>query len=487
MVNLKKFNSRMKMPNIKFLGQYSPHSKGHMKEQVQALGRLNSNTIYADVIFHCKSKRMFTSSKLLLAHCSQFLSTIFTPGSDLDIFQPVTYTFLCPGFEPTAMYKVMEILNTGQTLLQVQDAKLYQDICFILKSLQIDINLTDPGIWNHSFQHQNLDPNIMPEYEHTPTQSLSSTTRWSNSGTASHSFGIPTPLLEDYTTSNHTNVSTLPIKSIYLEHTNYKTTPIHSVNTNQSVNISADTYTSTLMRPTDTSKKFLKHYLCKICDKDFQFSISYEKHMKKHGVIKSKKSADLDNDLQILKENLSGCSINELANLSATHSGQKSVESAQSSDSSTSICCQLCPAVRKYPQDMKFHYALSHFSEKFEEYFVQNKGACKFCSKIFLNRTQQIGHLLSVHKFVQNLIPYVGKIPERKAQLQNQIISDPDPGIQNRIFSCHICNEEFTRRFKLVCHMSLKHYRDELKKYYGEEVSIFHFIYTFAYCSYIQS
>ena len=179
----------------------------------------------------------------------------------------------------------------------------------------------------------------------------------------------------------------------------------------------------------------------------------------------------------ILKENLSGCSINELANLSATHSGQKSVESAKSSDSSTSICCQLCPAVRKYPQDMKFHYALSHVSDKFEEYFVPNKGACKFCSKIFLNRTQQIGHLLSVHKFVQNLIPYVGKIPERKAQLQNQIISDPDPGIQNRIFSCHICNEEFTRRFKLVCHMSLKHYRDELKKYYGEEVSFFHFIY----------
>ena len=61
---------------------------------------------------------------------------------------PVTYDLLCPGFEPQAMKKILEILYTGETYLDTTDNSLYFEMRSILDALQISMALPDLSALN---------------------------------------------------------------------------------------------------------------------------------------------------------------------------------------------------------------------------------------------------------------------------------------------------------------------------------------------------
>ena len=60
----------------------------------------------------------------------------------------MTYDLLCPGFEPQAMKKILEILYTGETYLDTTDNSLYFEMRSILDALQISMALPDLSALN---------------------------------------------------------------------------------------------------------------------------------------------------------------------------------------------------------------------------------------------------------------------------------------------------------------------------------------------------
>jgi hypothetical protein len=111
----------------------------------KALANLNynNNSAFADVTFHCNNNSTFKVNKLVLAFSSKLLGPIFQTSCDLTSFLPVTYDILCPGFEPQALQKVLEILYTGKTFINKKDARLYQDMRSILDQLQMSMALDE--------------------------------------------------------------------------------------------------------------------------------------------------------------------------------------------------------------------------------------------------------------------------------------------------------------------------------------------------------
>jgi hypothetical protein len=361
------------------------------------------------------------------------------------------HTFICPEFEPTAMEKVMEILNTGQTQLQEDDATLYKDICFIFKTLEIDINLTEPGIWNPMFKHQGVDLYIEQEGEQTPAQIFSSTTTWSSSGTGS-SGSLTTS--EEAETSSYTLITKTPTLSCSnrTSMSQEQTNEMDIKNYEHKVNIATESYTSTSIV---SIKNSFRNFLCRICDKGFQFSISLDKHMKRH--IATKNTKKYDSDLQTFNKCVP-------TYLSATPKGQKADKTTK-----IAIQCHICCTVLE-SRNVKYHYATSHFIDKLEENICPDKRGCRICSKRFLSRLSLIRHLCSVHHIMENLIPLIENQPRRKTMLPDEYISKKDPA--NGLHGCNLCSKEFRTQRNLAFHMSLSHYKNDLKQYYGDKVRV---------------
>jgi hypothetical protein len=126
----------------------------------KALANLNynNNSAFADVTFHCNNKSTFKVNKLVLAFSSKLLGPIFQTSCDLTSFLPVTYDILCPGFEPQALQKVLEILYTGKTFISSKDARLYQDMRSILDQLQISMTLNDKVFGSPNYKP---DPDVI--------------------------------------------------------------------------------------------------------------------------------------------------------------------------------------------------------------------------------------------------------------------------------------------------------------------------------------
>jgi hypothetical protein len=126
----------------------------------KALANLNynNNSAFADVTFHCNNKSTFKVNKLVLAFSSKLLGPIFQTSCDLTSFLPVTYDILCPGFEPQALQKVLEILYTGKTFINSKDARLYRDMRSILDQLQISMTLNDKVFGSPNYKP---DPDVI--------------------------------------------------------------------------------------------------------------------------------------------------------------------------------------------------------------------------------------------------------------------------------------------------------------------------------------
>ncbi len=79
----------------------------------------------------------------MLGYSSGLLRQIFQTSCDLPTYLDFTYDLICPGFEPEAMKRILEILYTGETYINTYDVKLYKDMRSILSALQISMILPD--------------------------------------------------------------------------------------------------------------------------------------------------------------------------------------------------------------------------------------------------------------------------------------------------------------------------------------------------------
>ena len=147
-----------------------------------SLGVLSTSEAFTDVTIHCKNKIKLKANKLILSYSSKLLKPLLTLNCDLAMFIPVTYDIVCPDFEPEAMRKVLEILYTGETYVDITNLTLYKEIKSILVELQIGMSLPDlgmekdePPVLCNSFVDIILSIKPETDAEQGPTESDSST------------------------------------------------------------------------------------------------------------------------------------------------------------------------------------------------------------------------------------------------------------------------------------------------------------------------
>ena len=80
---------------------------------------------------------------MVLGYSSKLLGKIFQTNCDLATHLDLTYDILCPGFEPEAVKRILEILYTGETYINANNLKLYKEMRSILTALEISMTLPD--------------------------------------------------------------------------------------------------------------------------------------------------------------------------------------------------------------------------------------------------------------------------------------------------------------------------------------------------------
>ena len=93
---------------------------------------------FSDVIIHCKNQITLGANKIVLARCSKFLASIFSTESRIESYIGLRYDLVCNHFEAEAMQKVLELIYTGSTLINLQDENITDNIKCIVESLKMD-------------------------------------------------------------------------------------------------------------------------------------------------------------------------------------------------------------------------------------------------------------------------------------------------------------------------------------------------------------
>ena len=89
-----------------------------------------------------ENRNILAGNKIVLAQSSKLLAKIFKRNCE-DCLSPDEFDLICPDFEFEALKKVLELVNTGKTLLKVRDQPMWNEIASIVKCLQININFDD--------------------------------------------------------------------------------------------------------------------------------------------------------------------------------------------------------------------------------------------------------------------------------------------------------------------------------------------------------
>ena len=96
---------------------------------------------YNDVNLHCQGNVQVKTNKIALFFSSKMFQKIFETNCDCNNTSLLQeYNILCPDFDPDAMAKVLELINSGTTKVSTDNFELGTGMISIMQSLQISIN-----------------------------------------------------------------------------------------------------------------------------------------------------------------------------------------------------------------------------------------------------------------------------------------------------------------------------------------------------------
>ena len=130
------------MPNIIYVGtkpiiKSLDGSKMYAQNLTKAFDGYKADE---DVTLHCQGNVQVKTNKIALLFSSKLFQKIFETNCDSNINLLQGYDIICPDFNPEAMAKVLELINTGTTELSL-DVELRTGMISIIQSLQINIQL----------------------------------------------------------------------------------------------------------------------------------------------------------------------------------------------------------------------------------------------------------------------------------------------------------------------------------------------------------
>ena len=103
-----------------------------------AISKVVTLESFTNVRIHCKNHITLGANKIVLAGCSKFLSSIFSTESRVESYISLSYDLVCSHFEPEAMKKVLDLIYTGSTLINLQNKNIIDNMKFIVESLKIE-------------------------------------------------------------------------------------------------------------------------------------------------------------------------------------------------------------------------------------------------------------------------------------------------------------------------------------------------------------
>ena len=130
------------MPKIDFIGgQNRLVPKEGTSSYLAKLAHHIQTSTNHNVNIHCKNQKIIKANKLLLSCSSDFLKRIFE--CDLaTAYLGLNYDVMCPDFDGLAMTKVLELISSGNTLINsTEENGIVIEMLDIINSLKIYTNM----------------------------------------------------------------------------------------------------------------------------------------------------------------------------------------------------------------------------------------------------------------------------------------------------------------------------------------------------------
>ena len=476
------------MPNIIYVGT-KPIIKSLDGSQMYAQNLTKAFDGYKtdeDVTLQCQGNVQVKTNKIALLFSSKLFQKIFETNCDSNINLLQGYDIICPDFNPEAMAKVLELINTGTTELSL-DVELRTGMISIIQSLQINIQL-EPANYIQMTSRNKADKqesllqfmdDVSDKIKMTSQKMLKKCDKSQMTSPKMAEACDQIKMAESVPSQEMFEFNELPGRLIKLPKS------------------STDTEVNEIIT------KLSMPYSCEYCDKRFHLFIDLKQHMKKHqNKSKLYESASLaeqqqeqqmeddeqeivnledDADIQVKEESSLPCPFcdESFTNLMSydehieKHSDEhgssqdqieKTVVDVEASDieiemtnktekiwletsgqdltcdteqnhGSVSIRCPLCKARKKKFTHLLSHMAACHYKKEISQYAAKTQRKCQMCKIDFRTYSHLMSHLVSGnHNLLDKIVPkeMVETLKEIKAVLNRKPVNkDRKNGLRN--------------------------------------------------------
>ena len=441
-----------------------------------------------DVTLHCQGNVQVKTNKIALLFTSKLFQKIFETNRDSNINPLQGYDIICPDFNPDAMAKVLELINTGTTKLSL-DVELRTGIISIIQSLQINIKLEaqnymemKPG--NRADEHESLEqfmddvkdkinmmskkcdksqmtsPKIAEACDQIKiAESLPSQKRFElielperpKSSTDTEVNAIINKLSMPYSCEYcdlrfHMFIG---LKQHMKKHPKLDESASLAKQKHQQMENDQQEIVN-LEDDADIQIEEESSLPCPFCDESFTNLMSYDVHVRKHSDEHISSQDHSEKSLpDVEASDIEIDMTNKTEKIWLETSGQDQTCDTDQNDESVSIKCPLCKAWKHKFTHLRTHMAAIHYKKEISQYAAKSQRICQMCKTDFRSYSHLVSHLVSGnHNLLDKIVPkeMVETLKEIKAVFNNKDRKKCDQDLRNirrrRELNFNIDNDE---------------------------------------------
>jgi len=147
--------------------------------------------------------------------------------------------------------------------------------------------------------------------------------------------------------------------------------------------------------------------------------------------------------------------------------------------SSTAFQCRICHKESHSHAKLLSHYTTAHYLDKLKPHFCKETQTCNLCKKAFQKKHQLLYHIAYTHKVLAGLVlnkeDGLVKTSSETVPLETRSICKPKvihkKKSESKNIECFKCKKAFSQYSKLLNHLAIKHFRENLTETYQKETN----------------
>lgn len=359
---------------------------------------------------HCVNKTVIRTNHFFLACASKFLRTLLSSSSE-------SYDLICPGFEPTAVEKVLALVSGQPAYLDPEDTGLYNQISFILCQLKIEIKL--PPMFNSGHSKADTCRDTIPslsklgKFGKAIDLSYLTTMRRYNAARASAYPNLSnqessSEALDDHMNPHFGTIEPGPSTSNgRLDQGQRPNMDKHIrrlfFDVDEIYESRPATVTSMPAIKTELHDSGFEQYLASFCSSDSSPGVTTREDSSRLDV------ADGENDSELES------SSEDDVQMSETETTDKASSRIVSNLDLDWFECHICPQKTTNYADIALHVGRNHFKENLETFYHPTRGnTCRDCIKMFISEFELDIHVVHFHRAVEKFVPSVDELRMKK-------------------------------------------------------------------------